>query len=203
MGRIYMIMGKSATGKDHIYEALKGDAALKLKPIILYTTRPQRSGEENGREYYFTNTEHLKELRAAGKIIEERVYPTIHGDWYYFTADEGQIDLSSSYITIGTAQSFIKMRQYFGKGAIMPLYIETEDYLRLKRAIERENKQSKAEFKEVCRRFLADEEDFSSERLSEAGIEKRFCNNGRLEDCIQNLKEYIKEEEYNDSQNRI
>ena len=111
MGRIYMIIGKSASGKDHIYPKLLEDKSLGLKPLVLYTTRPKRRGEENGREYYFTDKKHLEELREAGKIIEERVYPTVHGDWYYFTADEGQIESNKNYITIGTLESFMKMKQ--------------------------------------------------------------------------------------------
>lgn len=102
MGKIFMLMGKSASGKDHIYKRLLGDGSLNLKPLTLYTTRPKRAGEENGREYFFVNKEQFNKLRAEGKIIEERVYPTIHGDWYYFTADEGQISGDENYLTIGT-----------------------------------------------------------------------------------------------------
>ncbi|HIV16691.1 MAG TPA: guanylate kinase [Candidatus Alectryocaccobium stercorigallinarum] len=192
MGKIFMIIGKSASGKDHIYPKLLEDGSLKLKPLILYTTRPKRSGEENGREYYFTDIKHLEELRKAGKIIEERVYPTVHGDWYYFTADEGQIDTAENYITIGTLQSFMKMRQHFGKEVLVPLYIESDPYLRLQRSLGRERKQKAPEYKEVCRRFLADEEDFSEERLQEAGIDIKFLNNTELKDCVSSIKTFIK-----------
>ena len=194
MGRIYMIIGKSASGKDHIYPKLLEDGSLNLKPLVLYTTRPKRSGEKNGREYFFTDERHLEELRRAGRIIEERVYPTVHGDWYYFTADEGQIDPDENYLTIGTLESFMKMKQYFGKGVIVPLYIESDPYLRLQRSIGRERKQKNPEYKEVCRRFLADEEDFSEEKLKEAEINIKFLNNAELEDCINRIREYVRKE---------
>ena len=42
MGKIYYLMGKSASGKDHIYENLIQETALDLKPFVLYTTRPIR-----------------------------------------------------------------------------------------------------------------------------------------------------------------
>ena len=194
MGRIYMIIGKSASGKDHIYPRLLEDGSLNLKPLVLYTTRPKRRGEKNGREYFFTDERHLEELRRAGRIIEERVYPTVHGDWYYFTADEGQIDPDENYLTIGTLESFMKMKQYFGKGVIVPLYIESDPYLRLQRSIGRERKQKNPEYKEVCRRFLADEEDFSEEKLKEAEINIKFLNNAELEDCINRIREYVRKE---------
>ena len=50
MGKIYYLMGKSASGKDHIYEHLIQETALDLKPFVLYTTRPIRSGEQDGSE---------------------------------------------------------------------------------------------------------------------------------------------------------
>ena len=193
MGKIFIIMGKSASGKDHIYPKLLEDKTLGLRPLVLYTTRPKRSGEEDGREYYFTDISHLEKLREAGKIIEERVYPTVQGDWYYFTADEGQIDPEENYITIGTLQSFLKMKQYFGEDMLVPLYIESDPYLRLQRSIGRERKQKNPEYKEVCRRFLADEEDFSREKLDSAGLNMIFSNNSELQDCIKSIKAYIKQ----------
>ena len=82
MGKIYYLMGKSASGKDHIYENLIQETALDLKPFVLYTTRPIRSGEQDGREYFFVDEKRLSELREAGKIIEERMYSTVQGPWY-------------------------------------------------------------------------------------------------------------------------
>ena len=43
----------------------------------------------------------------------------------------------------------------------------------------------------MCRRFLADEEDFSEERISQAGVSTRFSNNGRIEDCIDEIRQRI------------
>ena len=198
MGKIFMLIGKSASGKDHVYKKLLEDRSLHFKPLTLYTTRPMRAGEQNGREYYFSNKEQFEAFRKAGKIIEERVYPTVHGDWYYFTADDGQINDSEDYLTIGTLQSLIKMKEYFGDDRVRPLYIESDAYLRLQRSIGRERKQRSPEYKEVCRRFLADEEDFSEEKIKNAGIDIRFANDTELADCINKLREYIRKETRND-----
>ena len=64
MGKIYYLMGKSASGKDHIYEHLLKETSFDLKPLVLYTTRPIRSGEQDGREYFFVDEARLS--RAAG-----------------------------------------------------------------------------------------------------------------------------------------
>ena len=130
MGKIYYLMGKSASGKDHIYENLIQETALDLKPFVLYTTRPIRSGEQDGREYFFVDEARLSRLREAGKIIEERMYPSVMGPWYYFTADDGQIDLEKQdYLGIGTLESYVKLKDYFGEQALVPLYVEVDDGL--------------------------------------------------------------------------
>ena len=186
-------MGKSATGKDHIYRELLQDESLRLFPLVLYTTRPMREGEQNGREYWFVDEAHLEALRRDGKIIEERVYDTVYGPWRYFTADEG-IDLERrDYLGIGTLESYRPLVRYFGQDALVPLYIETEDGIRLQRAMKREAKQNPPKYDEMCRRFLADGEDFSEEKIAEAGITRRYPNNGELETCIHSVREAIRE----------
>ena len=192
MGRIFYIMGKSATGKDHIYNALLQDKALQLFPLVLYTTRPMREGEQEGREYFFVDEARAQRMREKGQIIEERVYDTVYGPWRYFTADEGQIDLDAhDYLGIGTPESYLPLRRHFGKDAVVPLYIETEDGIRLGRALKREAKQNPPKYDEMCRRYLADCEDFSEERLKAAGITRRFSNDGMLEDCISEVTRAI------------
>ena len=193
MGKIFYIMGKSASGKDKIYSRLAGNKELNLKKLILYTTRPVRDGEEDGVQYYFTDDQKLKEFEEAGKVIESRAYNTVYGVWTYFTADDGQIDLNSGNrsLVIGTLEAYDKFCEFYGKQHIMPIYIEVEDGLRLTRAIHREQKQDNPHYEEMCRRFLADSEDFSEENIAKAGITRRFSNNGELEDCISEVKSAI------------
>lgn len=191
MGKIFYIMGKSSSGKDTIYKRLLEDPELELRNIILYTTRPMRQGEQPGREYYFVNEETFREYEEQGKIIEARTYQTVYGPWIYFTADDGQIQMEKrNYLGIGTLESYICMKEYFGKENLCPLYIEVEDGERLKRAIRREELQTEPKYAEMCRRFLADEEDFSEENLKRAGIVRRF-QNMELESCVNELKNCI------------
>lgn len=191
MGKIFYIMGKSSSGKDTIYKRLLEDPELELRNIILYTTRPMRQGEQPGREYYFVNEETFREYEEQGKIIEARTYQTVYGPWIYFTADDGQIQMEKrNYLGIGTLESYICMKEYFGKENLYPLYIEVEDGERLKRAIHREELQTEPKYAEMCRRFLADEEDFSEENLKRAGIVRRF-QNMELESCVNELKNCI------------
>ena len=168
-------MGKSASGKDTIYKKVK-EQMPELKTIVIYTTRPIREGELNGREYHFVDDDKLKELQEAGKVIELREYNTVHGIWRYFTADDGQFDGDDNYIAIGTLESYVQLRDYFGEERLIPIYIEVEDGLRLERALARERMQAKPRYEEMCRRFLADAADFSGDNLKKAGITHKFLN---------------------------
>lgn len=192
MGKIYCICGKSSTGKDTIYKRILEDKSLDLKTIVTYTTRPIREGEVNGREYYFIDENETDRLEALGKVIEMRAYNTVHGVWKYLTADNGNINLANeNYLIIGTLESFVKIRDYFGREKIVPIYIEVDDGVRLERALKRERRQENPKYEEMCRRFLADANDFSREKLAEAGVKKIFKNDD-LEECIKSIKNYIK-----------
>lgn len=199
MGRIFIIMGKSATGKDTIYKHLLDKEELNLKTVVMYTTRPIRFSESEGAEYHFVEEERLEELRTEGKVIEHRSYNTVHGIWHYFTVDDGQLDLEKEvYLMHGTLESYGQLREYFGKNMVVPIYIEVEDGVRLLRAIRREQKQEQPRYSELCRRFLADEEDFSEGNIMKYGIKKRYQNND-LSLCLHEITVDIKNLTVNNS----
>ncbi len=190
MGKIIYIMGKSSSGKDTIFKKLLGDDSLSLKTIVSYTTRPIRKGEKNGEEYFFTDEEGFERLKSEGKVIEDRCYQTVHGPWRYFTVDDGQINDTDNYITIGTIESYSKICAYYGSKKLIPILIELDDGIRLERALNRERKQTQPKYEEMCRRFLADAKDFSEEKISAAGIKRRFENTD-LQKCLDEIKDYV------------
>ena len=190
MGKIYYVMGKSSSGKDTIYKMLL-ERHPQFHTVVPYTTRPIREGERDGVEYFFVDAEELHEMQEAEKIIEMRAYNTKCGIWTYFTADDGQIDLDRyDYLMIGTLVSYRALREYFGEERLVPIYIEVEDGLRLSRALERERRQAEPKYAEMCRRFLADTEDFSEENIRAAGIIYRFQNT-ELEKCASEIERHI------------
>lgn len=191
MGKIFYLMGKSASGKDSIYKKIK-ETLPQLRPIVIYTTRPIREGEKEGVEYYFVDDTRLEELQQAGKVIELRAYNTVHGIWKYFTADDGQFDREEHLIAIGTLESYVQLCRYFGREKLVPIYIEVEDGVRLERALERERKQKEPKYEELCRRFLADAADFSEEKLLEAGVSHRFINVD-MDQCVEEIVLGIRE----------
>ena len=186
MGKIYCMMGKSSSGKDTLYQKVL-ERLPQIHRVVPYTTRPIREGEQDGVEYHFVDDKQLAELETDGKIVELRAYNTVHGIWKYFTVDDGQIDLEhGDYLLIGTLETYEKIREYYGAEHLVPIYIEVEDGERLARALERERRQAVPKYKEMCRRFLADEEDFCEENLKRLGIDKRYRNTD-METCLNEI----------------
>lgn len=191
MGKIVYLMGKSATGKSTVFKRLLEDKALNLKNVVPYTTRPIRDGEREGEEYFFTDETDFQRLKKQGKIIEDRSYHSFYGLWRYFTVDDGQMEQSrQNYIMIGTLEGYKKLKEYFGEDRMVPVMIELDDGTRLRRAMNREMEQDTPKYEEMRRRFLADNADFTEEKIREAGILRRFPND-ELESCLAEIRTYI------------
>lgn len=191
MGKIICLMGKSAVGKDSVFKSLLENQELGLKTIVPYTTRPVRDGERNGVEYFFTDEKGYEDFKKQGKIIEERLYHTMLGPWRYFTVDDGRIESEGNYIVIGTLEAYLGLRGYFGTTKVLPVLLEVDDGIRLQRALDRERMQEHPKYEELCRRFLADSEDFATEHIVAAGIERHFRNHD-LEQCLEEIQDYIR-----------
>lgn len=186
---IYLIIGKSATGKDTVLQRLCKASNLNLNRMIQYTTRPIKTEEENGREYYFVDEKKMYELKASGHILECRKYDTVYGKWYYFTTDE-EIEEGKDYILIGTLPVLKDLRKTYGK--VKGIYLYLDDGERLQRALNRERNSKEPRYSEMCRRFLSDDKDFSKEALEDAKIDL-YIENKELETTINKLCTFIKE----------
>lgn len=191
--KIIYIMGKSSAGKDTIYKILK--EKIDVKPYVLYTTRPIRTGEKEGVDYNYLTDEEMKQYfqDENSKVIESRTYNTVYGPWTYATILDNQFSSKKDLLMTGTLESYNALLKYFQNKKdieIIPIYIEVDDGVRLERALKREREQSNPKYIELCRRFIADSQDFSEENINKSGIKKRFQNN-KLDDCVNEIVDYI------------
>ena len=187
-------MGKSSAGKDTIYKILK--EKIDVKPYVLYTTRPIRTGEKDGIDYNYLTNEEMEQYSQEEncKVIESRTYNTVYGPWTYATILDNQFLSGKDLLMTGTLESYNAILKYFKDKEnikIIPIYIEVEDGIRLERALKREKEQSNPKYVELCRRFIADSQDFSEENINNSGIKKRFQNN-ILDNCVDEIVEYLK-----------
>lgn len=194
--KVFYIVGKSSVGKDTIYKILKNK--LDVKPYVLYTTRPIRTGEENGIDYnYLTKDEMEKYInKPESKVIEYRTYNTVYGPWTYATILDKQFEGEKDLLMEGTLESYNSIKKYFEENMkvnVIPIYIEVDDGIRLERALKREMQQEKPKYEELCRRFLADSKDFSEEKIIESGINKRFKNID-MNTCVDEIINYIEKQ---------
>ncbi len=192
MGKLICLLGKSSSGKDTIYKRLLEDGSLGLRPFVTYTTRPIREGEREGVEYHFTDVEGLERLRREGKVVEERVYRTVHGPWHYFTVDDGSVSSGEGtfLVAAGTLPAYTRLREYFGADRVKGIMICVDDGVRLQRALDRERGQEKPKYAEMCRRFLTDTEDFSPDKIEAAGVDL-MVDNDDLERCLAEVRDWI------------
>lgn len=194
MGKLVVLMGKSASGKDTIYKLLREDQSLGLKQLVPYTTRPVRAGEVDGEAYHFVTEDDFKVLLQENRVIEHRAYHTVHGLWRYFTVADDQLNLEQhSYLLIGTLEAYVSILEHFGASKVIPVLVTLDDGVRLERALTRERQQEHPKYEEMCRRFLADSEDYSEDKIRAAGIERLF-ENEVSEETAARISDYIREQ---------
>ncbi len=161
---IYCIVGKSGTGKDTLYRQMINN--MSFSPIIPYTTRPKRINEVNGQTYNFVTDAEFHVIEDAGEIVEKRQYNTVHGIWTYFTR-KFPMQPDTDYLYITTIEGAKGLVRCYGEKSVTLIYLYLDDRIRLQRCISRESRQTAPNYSEVCRRYLADEEDFTEEKLRE------------------------------------
>lgn len=196
MSNFIYIMGKSASGKDTIYKRIKEQ--IDVKTYILYTTRPIRTGEQEGVDYHYVSDEQMLKFEQEGKVIESRIYQTVKGPWTYATIEDEQLEQNGDILAIGTIESYNKIKEYYEDKKdtkLLPVYITIDEDERRKRALEREKKQENPNYEEVERRFKADNIDFSEENLKKAGIgQNQTFENYDLDKCVESILTYIQKE---------
>ncbi len=188
MSKIYCLTGKSGSGKDTLYAAIMASAGPELRPVTPCTTRPRRSGEKDGDSYFFVTDSELAELESRGLVVERRVYNTVHGPWTYFTRKFDLIE-GENYLLITTLEGARSFIGAFGRERVEIVYLQVADKLRLTRCVERESAQSAPDYREVCRRYLADEVDFSPEKIAALEPVHIIDSSRPLPDCLRRWRE--------------
>ena len=193
MVKILIIIGESGVGKDTLLKELINNKIID-EGIISTTSRPMRNGEKEGREYYFISTEEFKNKINNNEFIEQRIYNTVNGDWYYGVSKNNNVDFNSkkTYGVILDYNGYVEYSKWLKENHRFDcrfenifLYAPLQE--RLRRSITREGTMTDKQCLEVCRRMIKDNE--------EIGIHIDDCNHVLISDDEHkeyNLK-YIKE----------
>lgn len=179
-GRVFCLVGKSCSGKDTLFPLILKRCP-ELKPVIPHTTRPIRPGEAEGQTYHFVTEEQLRRYEAEGLLLEKREYRTTQGLWTYFTL---RFDLDADRLLITTLEGAKALTDCYGPEHVRVVCLHADDRTRLLRYIDRESRQERPDYAEVCRRFLADQADFSPERLAQFPNLASIDTGAPVEDCL-------------------
>ena len=86
IGRLIIISSPSGGGKGTLIREVRG-LMPELAYSVSFTTRPQRFGEEDGREYHFIESDRFEQLILEGEFLE---YALVHGNLYGTSMAESQ-----------------------------------------------------------------------------------------------------------------
>ncbi len=77
-GKIIVIVAPSGTGKSTLIKRLRAEMP-NLIESVSHTTRAMRSGEVEGKSYFFVSKEHFIKMRDNNEFLE---WATVHGNFY-------------------------------------------------------------------------------------------------------------------------
>lgn len=79
MPLLIVLSGPSGVGKDAVLNKMKG-SGFPLHYAVTLTTRPQRAGERNRVNYYFTSEANFQDMIERGELLEwAKVYGHLYG----------------------------------------------------------------------------------------------------------------------------
>lgn len=152
---IFVLLGKSASGKDTLLNAIH------LDKCISTTSRPIRENEVQGVDYFFVTKDEFIEKIKNNKFIEYRKYSTKFNNennvWYYGT-EKNNIDISKNTVLVLDLNGFKEVKEYFKDEIVIGIYLHCPTELRTIRAKMR-GSYCALEWK---RRLKADKEDFEN-----------------------------------------
>lgn len=194
---IFCILAYSCSGKDSIARGVVNNNP-KVKFLVSHTTRPMRENEEDGREYYFINTDKFLKMQEKNKFIESRVYHTkvekdggIGDDTWYYGLSKKEVEGNEYGLFIVDANGFKELRKYYGRGVVIPIYISTDEKELKDRYLQRGGLEEEFE-----RRLKDDKEKFFDFRLKMVYPTVKN-NDGDLDNAVEEVESiinsYIKE----------
>lgn len=151
--KLIALFGQSGAGKDTIQNWMVSHIPDAHK-LISYTTRPPRDNEVDNKDYHFISIETFTHMKLNNLFLETSYF----NNWYYGTSIES---LKEGQINVGVfnVEGVKNIINNFNNIHIYPLQIWANDKVRLIRSLTREKN---PDCLEICRRFIADNKDFSN-----------------------------------------
>lgn len=178
--KVLALIGEAGTGKDTILKRLVKRFDLSFYEIVSYTTRPKRSNETAGEDYYFLTDNEFSNLVEQGKMLEH----TEFNGWHYGTGF-GSLNKEKINIGVFNPEGIRKLKE--NPDIDLKVWrITCPEAERLKRQLEREENPN---IEEIFRRYKTDKEDFDNLDFDYISIEN--AKSSDLETIIEIFKLYL------------
>lgn len=160
MKKIIVLLGASATGKDTVVKHISEKYSIPI--AVSYTTRPMRSNETQGVEYYFVSDDEMHEKFKNGEVIEHTSYYIQSEDVSYTYANViSEFEKGDYILTILNPHGLYQFKQSLYKDNLVSIMLNCDDRVRLIRSLDRDEN---VNVYEVLDRFRRDELDFVERR---------------------------------------
>lgn len=184
MKKIIVLLGASATGKDTVAKYISEKYNIPM--AISYTTRPMRSNETQGVEYYFISDDEMHEKFKNGEVIEHTSYYIQSEDVSYTYANVVEEFEKGDYVlTILNPHGLYQFNKSQYKDNLVSIMLNCDDRVRLVRSL---NRDENVNVNEVLDRFRRDELDFIERRPK---TDYEIDTNKPLEEVFNNIDRVI------------
>ena len=129
--KIITLTGKTSTGKDSAAKYI--EEVYGIHPIVSYTTRDIRVGEEDGREHYFISDEEMDKLEKRDDILAWTQFDKT-GIRYCASTKDLDDDGIYTYIIDPNGIKWLK-EHYKGNAEIISLYFDLSETAIMRRAL--------------------------------------------------------------------
>ncbi len=186
MKKIIVLLGASATGKDTVVKHISEKYSIPI--AVSYTTRPMRSNETQGVEYYFISDDEMHEKFKNGEVIEHTSYYIQSEDVSYTYANvTSEFEKGDYILTILNPHGLYQFRQSLYKDDLVSIMLNCDDRVRLIRSLDRDEN---VNVNEVLDRFRRDELDFIERRPK---TDYEIDTNKPLEEVFNDIDRIIEE----------
>ncbi len=184
MKKIIVLLGASATGKDTVAKHISEKYNIPM--AISYTTRPMRSNETQGVEYYFISDDEMHEKFKNGEVIEHTSYYIQSEDVSYTYANVVEEFEKGDYVlTILNPHGLYQFNKSQYKDNLVSIMLNCDARVRLIRSL---NRDENVNVKEVLDREIRDELDFIERRPK---TDYEIDTNKPLEEVFNNIDRVI------------
>ncbi len=184
-GKIFVISAASGAGKTTVSnELLKHHQhSFDISKVVTYTSRPQRQGEIDGKDYYFLSLDEFKKLKNEGFFLETTEYA---GNFYGSPASIiNNLTVGKSFLIVTDRPGALRFKQLI-PGTVL-IWIFVQDTETLKRRLILRNSENPEQLKK--RLNLAAQE---TEAEKQSPMFDYHVKNDTVDQTVDQIHEIIK-----------